>query len=132
VRPAIPRSAFWRVPGERGAAAVEFAIVLPILLLCLLGLIEFARAIWTQATLDYAVQAAARCAAVNLVICGTAAQTQRYAVAQTPGLSLPTSDFTVTTQTCGVQVTASLPYAFLVPALLPYSLTLNASACFPS
>ena len=93
---------------------------------------EFARAIWTQATLNYAVQAAARCAAVDLLACGTAAQTQQYAVAQAPGLSLPTSDFTVTTQSCGVQVTASLPYAFLVPALLPYSPTLSASACFPT
>ena len=98
----------------------------------MLGLMEFARAIWTQATLDYAVEAAARCAAVDLRNCGTAAQTQQYAVTQAPGLSVPASDFAVTTQTCGVQVTANLPYAFLVPALLPYSPTLSASACFPT
>jgi len=132
VTPAIPRRVSWESCRERGAAAVEFALVLPILLLCVLGLIEFGRAIWTQATLNYAVQAAARCAAVDLLTCGTAAQTQQYAVTQAPGLSLPASDFAVTTHTCGVQVTASLPYAFLVPALLPYSPTLSASACFPT
>jgi len=40
------------------------AILFPVVLLFIYGLSEFARAIWIQATLDYAVQAAARCAAV--------------------------------------------------------------------
>jgi len=132
VKPAAPRRPFWGCAHERGAAAVEFAIILPILLLCVLGLIEFACAIWTQATLNYAVQAAARCAAVDLLTCGTAALTQQYAVSKAPGLSLPASDFTVTTQACGIQVAASLTFDFLVPALLPYSQTLRASACFPT
>ena len=125
------RRAIYRDPGQHGAAAVEFAMILPILVLCVLGLIEFARAIWTQTTLDYAVQAAARCAAVDLVTCGTTAQTQQYAIAKAPGLALPASGFTVTTQACGVQVTATLPFDFLVPALLPYSQTLTARSCFP-
>lgn len=116
---------------ERGAAAIEFAIILPILLLCVLGLIEFGRAIWTQATLDHAVQAAARCAAIDPVTCGTVAQTQQYATTKAPGLTLPASVFTVTNPACGVQVAASLAFDFLVPELLPYSQTLNARACFP-
>ena len=108
-------------------------MVLPIVLLCVLGLIEFARAIWTQATLDYAVQAAARCAAVNTNTCGTDVKIQNYAARKAPGLSFadPTSTFSVTRPSCGVQVTATLPFAFLVPALLPYSTTLSARACFP-
>ena len=119
-------------PGrERGAAAIEFAIILPILLLCVLGLIEFARAIWTQATLDHAVQAAARCAAIDPVTCGTVAQTQQYATTKAPGLTLPASVFTVTNPACGVQVAASLAFDFLVPELLPYSQMLSARACFP-
>jgi Flp pilus assembly protein TadG len=116
---------------EQGAAAIECALILPILLLCVLGLIEFGRAIWTQATLDYAVQAAARCAAVDPLTCGTAAQTQQYATTKTPGLSLPASIFAVTTPSCGVQVTASLTFDFLIPDLLPYAQTLSATACFP-
>lgn len=128
----MPRHLISGVCGERGAAAVEFAIILPILLLCLLGLIEFGRAIWTRATLDYAVQAAARCAAVDPLTCGSVAQTQEYATTKAPGLALPASVFTVTTPACGVQVMASLTFDFLVPALLPYSQTLTATACFPT
>jgi Flp pilus assembly protein TadG len=125
------RRDFARHCRQGGAAAVEFAIILPILLLCVLGLIEFGRAIWTQATLDYAVQAAARCAAVDPLTCGTAAQTQQYATTRAPGLSLPAAVFTLTTAACGAQVTASLAFDFLVSALLPYSQTLSATACFP-
>jgi Flp pilus assembly protein TadG len=131
----MARPAFWRGSGERGATAVEFAIILPILLLCVLGLMEFARAIWTQATLDYAVEAAARCAAVDTTTCGTDVAVESYAAGRSPGLSFadPASTFSVTRgQACGVQVTANLPYAFLVPAFLPYSPTLRASACFPT
>ena len=108
-------------------------MVLPIVLLCVLGLIECARAIWTQGTLDYAVEAAARCAAVNANTCGTDANIQNYAANNAPGLSFanPSSTFGVTRPSCGVQVTATLPFAFLVPALLPYSPTLSARACFP-
>ena len=120
---------------ERGAAAIEFAIILPILLLCVLGIIEFGRAIWTQATLDYAVQAAARCYAlghgVALATCETTTQTQQYATTKAPGLTLPAAVFTVTLPPCGAQVAASLAFDFLVPALLPYSQTLSATACFP-
>jgi len=114
-----------------GATAVEFALILPVALLCILGLIEFSRAIWTQTTLDYAVQTAARCAAVNPGICGTATQIQQNAVDNAPGLALPTSTFSTSAQPCGAQVTASLQFDFLVRALLPYSQTLRASACFP-
>lgn len=127
----MPRHSVREICCERGAAALEFAIILPLLLLCVLGLIEFSRAIWTQATLDYAVQAAARCAAVDALTCGTVAQVQQYATTKTPGLSLPASVFAVTTPSCGVQVTASLMFDFLLPDLLPYSQPLSATACFP-
>ena len=120
----------------RGAAAVEFAIVLPVLLLCVLGLMEFARVIWTQAALDYAVQAAARCAAVDTLTCPLSDPSRilGYAASKAPGLSFadPTATFAVSTQACGVKVTASLPFDFLVSNLLPYSQTLSAAACFPT
>jgi len=77
------------------------------------------------------VQAAARCAAIDPLTCGTVAQTQQYATTKAPGLTLPASVFTVTNPACGVQVAASLAFDFLVPELLPYSQTLNARACFP-
>jgi Flp pilus assembly protein TadG len=129
----MPRRAVLKSSRERGVAAVEFALVLPILLVCVIGLIEFARAVWTQATLDYVVEAAARCAAVDSVNCPTVANVQNYAAGRAPGLSFanPTSTFQVTTPSCGALVTASLPFGFVVPAMLPYVPTLGASACFP-
>ena len=121
--------------GNAGAVALEFAIVVPALLLWLFGLIEFARLIWTQAALDYAVQAAARCAAVDNLTCpmSNPHQVSNYAAGKAPGLSFadPAATFAVSTQACGVQVTASLSFDFLPSDLLPYSQTLRAAACFP-
>jgi Flp pilus assembly protein TadG len=115
--------------------------VLPILLLIVLGLIEAGRAIWTQSTLDYAVQAAARCYALGAIcspsqaelVCDNSANTQQCAATKAPGLSFPdpASTFNATTPPCGKQVTASLQFDWLVPEILPYSTTLSASACFP-
>lgn len=120
----------------QGSAAVEFAIVLPVLLLCVLGLMEFARVIWTQTALDYAVQAAARCAAVDTLTCPLSDPNRilGYAAGKAPGLSFadPSATFAVSTQACGVEVTASLPFDFLLANLLPYSQTLSAAACFPT
>lgn len=45
---------------ERGAAAVEFALVLPILLLVVAGTVEFGRAFWFYDTLSKATRDAAR------------------------------------------------------------------------
>ena len=51
--------------GERGAALVEFAIVLPLLLMIVFGIIDFARAFYTQNNLTSAVREGARWAAVR-------------------------------------------------------------------
>ena len=119
----IPRSA------TRGVAAVEFALILPILLLLMLGLIEFGRAVWTQSSLDFAVQAVARCVAIDTNTCGTYVQIKQFALSKglPPDAELPQPS----RQSCGFKVTATLPYDFLVPDILPYSTTLSATACFP-
>jgi Flp pilus assembly protein TadG len=53
----------WR--DDRGAAAVEFALVMPILLLLLFGIIEFARAWNVRQTLTDAAREGARVAVVG-------------------------------------------------------------------
>ena len=50
---------------ERGAAAVEFAILLPVLLLVLIGIMEFGRAYNVQITASNAAREGARYAAVH-------------------------------------------------------------------
>lgn len=53
------------VRSERAAALVEFAIVLPVLLLLVFGIIDFGRALNTQNNLSAAVREGARRAAVQ-------------------------------------------------------------------
>jgi Flp pilus assembly protein TadG len=106
------------------------AILFPVVLLFIYGLSEFARAIWIQATLDYAVQAAARCAAVDTNTCANSSQTQVFAASRAVGLTISSDNFSVSTESCGTRVAISLPYQFSVPNLFPQPVTLTASACY--
>jgi Flp pilus assembly protein TadG len=58
-----------RRPGKRvrdgGATAVEFALLLPVLLLLVFGIVDFGRAINAQVTLTQAAREGARLAALN-------------------------------------------------------------------
>ena len=56
-----------RMRSERGAAAVEFALVVPILLVLLLGIIEFGRAYNVQISLTHAARETARTMAIDNV-----------------------------------------------------------------
>lgn len=115
---------------DSGTAAIEFALVLPVLLLFTLGLIDVGRLLWTQTTLDRAVQAAARCAAVNSATCGTTAHVQSYAVTQAYGLSINSSAFTVTSGTGNICVNATMVYHLIIP-WVDDTLNLSANACYP-
>lgn len=55
----------WKGMRERGAVAVEMAIVLPLLLLFLGGIIDFGRAYFTQIVLANAAREGARAAVVR-------------------------------------------------------------------
>jgi Flp pilus assembly protein TadG len=50
---------------DRGAAAVEFAIMLPLLLLLVFGIIDFGRALNAQVTITQAAREGARLTALN-------------------------------------------------------------------
>ncbi len=85
-----------------GATAVETAIVLPVFLLVLFAIVEGGLLFWTQSTLQFAVEAAARCAAVNTTLCPpTNSAIQTYAASQTYGMTIPSSTFTFTQPSCG-------------------------------
>lgn len=95
---------------ERGAAAVEFAILLPLLLMLVLGTIEFGRAYNAQITLTNAARDGVRVMAIANDPAGakTAAKTAAGSVSTT----IPTSDITLSTDTCstGTQVTLTIKY----------------------
>ena len=50
---------------SRGAVALEFALGLPIFIAMIYGVFEFGRIFWTQSTMEFAVEEAARFALVN-------------------------------------------------------------------
>jgi Flp pilus assembly protein TadG len=115
-----------RGAGDRGAAAVEFALLLPLLLLIVFGLIDFGRALNAQITLTQAAREGARLDALG----GTTSQVCARVVTAATSLNLSCTasppEVTVTA-TCpaptsgtpvgtgdGV-VTVSYPFTFITP-----------------
>jgi Flp pilus assembly protein TadG len=115
-----------------GVVMIEYAILLPALLLFVLGIMDVGRLIWTQTTLDRAVEAAARCGAIDTNNCGTLTKIENYAVTQAFGLVISSSAFTASTASCGIQVVASFPFVFVTPYIKSSTLTLAATACYPT
>ena len=98
---------------DRGAAAVEFALLLPLLLLLVFGIIDFGRAINAQITLTQAAREGARLAALgqpNVATRTRAAATglSGVGVAVTP---CPSG----ATQTTDAVVTATYSFKFVTP-----------------
>lgn len=121
----------WRA--RDGVAAIEAAFLLPTFLLFLLGICEFGRVLWVQSGLQYATEAASRCAVVySGSTCNSATATKSYAASQMFGLSIPTSTFSVSGSCTGTMtVTASYAFGFIVPQLFPWSITLTAKSAYP-
>lgn len=109
---------------DHGAAAVEFALVLPILLVVLCGIIDFGRAYNARITLSHASREAVRVWALG----GTSAETTTRAQEAATGLSGVTATTTTCTfgQLTTVTVTASFTFATpLIGDLAPGFTTLS-------
>lgn len=99
-------------PAQSGAAAVEFALVLPVLLLLVFGIVDFSRAYNAHLALSGGAREGARVLALGT---GDAETTTRDAAP-----SLPAADITVTTTACSnpgdpARVEASYEYSYLTP-----------------
>ena len=112
-----------------GVTAIEFAILGPVLLVSLIGVLEFGRMLWVENALQYAVAQAARCMTIDASVCSTARETQDFAAASS-GMSFPSATFTVSLAACGNKVSATYPFTFAA-GLFPYALTLEAQSCYP-
>ncbi len=110
---------------------VEVALILPLLFIFVFGIIEAGRMMWVQHTLQEATDAAARCAAINTVICPDAAAVTAYAAEQAVGIGVDAADFSHTSEACGEKVAISYHYISVVAALVPFDINLDASACHP-
>ncbi|RDV09886.1 pilus assembly protein [Arthrobacter sp. RT-1] len=95
---------------ERGAAAVEFALLLPLLLMLVLGTIEFGRAYNAQITLTNAARDGVRVMAIAND--PTGAKNAAKNAAASVSTTIPTTDITLSTNACstGNQVTLTINY----------------------
>lgn len=98
---------------ERGSAVVEFALIVPILILIVLGIAEFGRAYQAQTMLSQAAREAARSMAIN----DDAALAKTTAVGYFPALGLTPGQIAVSPASCtagqAVTITITQPFTFL-------------------
>lgn len=102
---------------ERGATAVEFAILLPVLLLLVLGIMEFGRAFHVQTTLSNAARDGVRVMALQ----DSATAARSTAKASAHSLPLTDSMIRVTPTSCASAVTGT-PGEATVTIRYPFAL----------
>lgn len=134
---------------ERGAVAVEFALILPALLLLLFGIIDFGRLMYVKNALVYASSDGARAAALHsdtgggeqatvVAVASAAAQSMNIKSMSGQGtdVSVPTTpvtnfklcpaDTSTAVDSATAIVTASIPFKWFSPAsLLPIVNNIN-------
>ncbi|MGH6999081.1 MAG: TadE/TadG family type IV pilus assembly protein, partial [Phenylobacterium sp.] len=94
---------------DRGAAAVEFVLILIPMVMLTLGAINLSLMVYTVATLSYAAEDAARCMSVKKMTC-TAASVNTYARSRYTGPGV--ANFTAPSATCGNRVVGTVDYVF--------------------
>lgn len=115
----------------RGATIVEFALVAPIFIMVVVGGINLSMLGFSAASLRYATEAAARCAAVKTSVCSNVSTTQAHASANFTKLSSAPATFAVTMNaSCGKQVTGTLNYV-AETGLGSFTVPLTTTSCFP-
>jgi Flp pilus assembly protein TadG len=86
---------------ERGAIAVEFALVVPLLLVFLFSIVSVSRAFQVQGTLSAAAREAARTMGIQSDV--DAARAAAVFAASTSSISLPPGEVEITPDTCRLQ-----------------------------
>lgn len=111
---------------DSGAAMVEFAIVLPILILFLLGIIDFGRAFFLYNNLTNAVREGARLGAVQMPTVNVAAVQTRVTDRVRQFTSNPSAAPSVSVSSTAQDVTVTVTgYAFQPITPLPQAQSIN-------
>ncbi|SDH66517.1 TadE/TadG family type IV pilus assembly protein [Agrococcus jejuensis] len=95
---------------DRGAVAVEFAIVLPVLVALTLGILAFGYALHIQSVLDASAREAVRIAAISTLPDRAAAAREAAIATATPSVTLQPSNIAISPITCliGDRVTVTI------------------------
>ena len=113
-----------------GATAVEFALILPIFLLTIFGIIEFGRILWIRNTMEYVAETAARYGGINTS--ADAATIEAYALTQVIAVDASNWLFNIDPQASYVSVSISYTPTLLTTGQISIpTLTLTATARFP-
>ena len=116
--PPSPRTASADRASERGAAALEFALVLPLLVMLVFGIIAFGRGYNAKVELTGAVREGARALALG----ETSAEAKSATIAAAPGLNPALSAGDISTTSCpagGADGTASVTATYSLPYTIP-------------
>lgn len=114
---------------ERGASAVEFALVVPVICTLTIGAFQMCLLMFANNMLQFATDDAARCASVKTTICTGAGSTQSHAAA-TFGFAGMSPTFTASSAACGSKVIGSASYT-MNAIVASVTVPLSASSCFP-
>jgi Flp pilus assembly protein TadG len=131
---------------SKGSAAIEAAIVLPVYILFIFGVIEFGHMYWTSNSIQYAADEAARCNAIS-----STCDAKATAISRATGIALKNAEISATSTTAcgnftGTKVTITHAVSPLSKAVIPdiiakffssggsptMSFTLVAQSCFPN
>lgn len=96
---------------ERGAVAVEFALLAPVLILLLLGIMEFGRAYNVQASLTNAAREGVRNMAINNSQATARTAAKNASVQLGPALTDGNIAFSATDCIAGSQMTVTVSYS---------------------
>jgi Flp pilus assembly protein TadG len=121
-----------KLKNERGQTLAEFALVLPILVILILGIAQFGIAFNNYVTLTDAARAAARKGAVSRDSSDPTGDCQNAGYAAGGNLQNPGTDFTVVCSSSwspgsDVTVTASYPYSISLLGMVVTSGTLTST-----
>ena len=112
-----------------GSVAVEFALLLPVYIAFMFGIIEFGRMIWTRNTMEFAAETAARYGTVTSG--ATNATVAAYALTQLIGIDSTGITFTATVAASTVTVVGTTTFTTLISAYVPIpTTTLTVTATF--
>lgn len=118
----------WR--DSAGSNAVEFALVAPAFILLIVGSFYTAGLAFAASSLQFATEAAARCASVQTTVCTDSSSIQAYGRTRFAASGAGTPNFAYSASGCGHVVTGTITYLF-DSGLWKANVPLNSTACFP-